>query len=53
MDVGEVSWETSAAAFLLPEERVLDIDTPEDFRKAELMYLAMHGSDPKPGTGQP
>lgn len=50
---GKSPWETSAAAFLLPEERVLDIDTPEDFRKAELMYLAMHGSDPKPGTGQP
>ena len=41
---GKSPWETSAAAFLMPESRVLDIDTPEDFRKAELMYRAMHGA---------
>lgn len=41
---GKSPWETSSAAFLMPESRVLDIDTPEDFRKAELMYRAMHGA---------
>ena len=33
------------APVVLPRERVQDIDTPEDWRRAEVMFRVMHGED--------
>ena len=55
MDAGQFYWgdaeafrsrlpffETHTEAIVLPRHRVQDIDTPEDWTQAELLYRAMH-----------
>ncbi|MCC5854451.1 MAG: pseudaminic acid cytidylyltransferase [Idiomarina sp.] len=37
-------FQTTSIPFLLPRHRVQDIDTPEDWDRAELMYLALQQS---------
>lgn len=37
----------ASAPVFLPRHRVQDIDTPEDWRRAELMFDALNRSDPK------
>ncbi|WP_160286037.1 pseudaminic acid cytidylyltransferase [Pseudomonas knackmussii] len=39
---GKVIFSNASAAVLLPRHRVQDIDTPEDWQRAEWMFKAMH-----------
>jgi len=41
----EIIFSESATAYLLPQHRVQDIDTPEDWQRAELMYQVLHQSN--------
>lgn len=46
---GRVIFGNASAAVLLPRHRVQDIDTPEDWQRAEWMFKAMHA---EAGTAQ-
>jgi len=44
-----LSVHSNAASIVLPEWKVIDIDTPADWRRAELLFRALHNPDGMPG----